>query len=414
MKMLADGYSAIGDFDDWKNGVNPIRNNPIARFIVAAAFTAPLLKLLNHRIFIVHNWGSTRIGKTAALKAALSVWGDPEVLMTNFNATRVGLERLAGFYNDLPLGIDERQVAGNKQPFIDSLIYLLGLGKGRTRGSKYGGIQNTSTWRCVILTTGEDPLISDNSLGGLKTRVLEVYGKPFNTENEAKKIHQLCAETYGHAGIMFLKEIISMENNENIKAIYQDIESNFSSIFEKNSGPHVSAVSLVSTADYFVSQWIFGIDEVNAMRQGLEMGMGILKKLDTTDSMDLVNKAWDFIKGWLVANSSKFKQDCIPPRYGYIDGLDRFCVIPSYLEKAFTEAGYSYRKTLMDFAERDYIETVTEGGKRRYSLVRRMPGSTTANRVVVLNVNKDEIEERGDNPERGKLIDGTVDDGLPF
>jgi putative DNA primase/helicase len=38
------------------------------------------------------------------------------------------LERLIAFYCDLPLGLDERQVVGDKQGFINSLIYLLGLG----------------------------------------------------------------------------------------------------------------------------------------------------------------------------------------------------------------------------------------------------------------------------------------------
>jgi len=70
-----------------------------------------LLRLTGHRIFFHRaTTGATHDqGKTAALKAALSVWGDPEGLMASFYATRVGLERLAGFFRDLPLGIDEKQ-----------------------------------------------------------------------------------------------------------------------------------------------------------------------------------------------------------------------------------------------------------------------------------------------------------------
>src|SRR5690606_36006305 len=108
---VVSGYSSSGDFAEWRKAVEPIRNgHPIARFMLSAAFAAPLLKLVNQRVFIIHAWGASRGGKTAAAKAALSVWGDPDTLITTFNATRVGLERTAAFYSDLPLVIDEKQV----------------------------------------------------------------------------------------------------------------------------------------------------------------------------------------------------------------------------------------------------------------------------------------------------------------
>ena len=39
--------------------------------------------------------GNSRDGKTSALKAGLSVWGNPDDLTLTFNATAVGIERLA-------------------------------------------------------------------------------------------------------------------------------------------------------------------------------------------------------------------------------------------------------------------------------------------------------------------------------
>jgi len=86
----------------------PLRNNFTFRFCLAASFAAPLLRLTCTRGFIVYLWGSSGVGKTACLWAALSVWGDPEKLIASFNGTRVGFERLATFFNDMPLGIDRR------------------------------------------------------------------------------------------------------------------------------------------------------------------------------------------------------------------------------------------------------------------------------------------------------------------
>ena len=45
--------------------------------------------------------------------------------MVNFNATQVGLERTAAFYCDLPLGIDERQLAGKNQEGLEKTIYMI-------------------------------------------------------------------------------------------------------------------------------------------------------------------------------------------------------------------------------------------------------------------------------------------------
>ena len=123
--------------------------------------------------------------------------------MASFYATKVGLERLAGFFRDLPLGIDERQVANSD--FTDNLIYMLSLGSSKVRGAKGGGLQSSQAWQTIILTTGEQPLSSTNSYSGVFTRTLELYGAPFDDEAIARKMHELIS--YGHAGPEFIRHI---------------------------------------------------------------------------------------------------------------------------------------------------------------------------------------------------------------
>ena len=122
LRGWAAAYHYSGTLEEWKALMQPHRERDKFRFILAASFTAPLLRILQQRIFFVYNWGGSKGGKTAALKAALSAWGDPERLMVNFNATQVALERMAGFYNDLPMGIDERQLAGQKQENLEKIV----------------------------------------------------------------------------------------------------------------------------------------------------------------------------------------------------------------------------------------------------------------------------------------------------
>ena len=140
---MAAAYCQNGTFEKWKANMAPHRQRNKFRFIMAASFAAPLLRITRQRIFFVYNWGGSKGGKTAALKAALSAWGDPERLMASFNATQVGLERMAAFYCDLPLGIDERQLAGTQQGALEKIVYMIASGTGKIRGSKSGGLQAT-------------------------------------------------------------------------------------------------------------------------------------------------------------------------------------------------------------------------------------------------------------------------------
>ena len=137
---FSESFAPCGSFAVWLAimGRHRVRNR--FRFLLAASFAAPLLRIARQRSYIVYNWCDTRGGKTAALKAASSVWGDPEGLAINFNATHVGLARTAGLFCDVPLCIDERQQAGDDQRALDRMIYLLSNGKGKTCGTKTGGL----------------------------------------------------------------------------------------------------------------------------------------------------------------------------------------------------------------------------------------------------------------------------------
>src|SRR5690606_16981099 len=132
--------------------------------------------------------------------------GDPAQLTASFYATRVGMERMAALYSDLPMLVDERQVVGDRQELVEGLVYLRGLGSSKIRGNKNGGLEAARTWQTIVLTTGEEPLSSDSSPTGVKTRALEWYGEPFEgDEAEARQIYGLTKSHHGHAGPLFIR-----------------------------------------------------------------------------------------------------------------------------------------------------------------------------------------------------------------
>jgi uncharacterized protein (DUF927 family) len=384
---VVSGYSSSGDFEEWIKAVQPVReNHPIARFMMSASFAAPLLKLVNQRVFVIHAWGASRGGKTAAAKAALSVWGDPDVLMANFNATKVGLERLAAFYSDLPLVIDEKQVVGDRQGFIESLVYMIGLGKGKTRGAKGGGIQAFSSWRTIAMTTGEEPLTTGSSRGGVSTRAIELYGLPISDESLAGRIHEQTKEHHGHAGVMFVRQMMETlaEDPEAFKTDFEVLKEELGKQAGDKSRSHLSAVATVILGDYYSSKWIFGIDEDESFAQAMSLAETILAQLEAAADMDDATRAREWIISWVEQHKSKFN-DGTNERFGWVQ-YGTVYMLPTAFQKCMTEGGFSERRILRDFAERGWIQTEEEGGKVRYKPKRNFGNGWV--RVVALRTEK--------------------------
>lgn len=63
---VANHYHPQGDLEEWVDIVKPIREYPVARFIMAAGFASPLLELIGQRVFIMHTWGPSRGGKNGS------------------------------------------------------------------------------------------------------------------------------------------------------------------------------------------------------------------------------------------------------------------------------------------------------------------------------------------------------------
>ena len=386
-KGMAAAYCRNGDMEHWIRTMAPHRERDKFRFILAASFAAPLLRILKQRIFFVYNWGGSKGGKTAALKAALSAWGDPDRLMVNFNATQVGLERTASFYCDLPLGIDERQLAGKNQDSLEKTIYMIASGTGKIRGSKGGGLQAIHQWRTVALATGEEPLSTETSQTGVSTRVLEIYGGPFDDEKQASLMHQEAPMNCGWAGPEFIEELIGIDERE-ICDKYEEMSKYVASISQGKSGSHVAGIAAVALADSMIDSWFFSgenrdqeeakcdqnegkSDQKSQKRnetlqirndsweRAKQMAASILQEQMNSDTGDVNENAVQFIVDWVLSNRLYFGEKAIGTCLGTTSESGNIVYIfPSTLNQALTKAGYSPRKTLKYMAERGLITSV--------------------------------------------------------
>lgn len=428
---MAAAYCQNGTMERWIEHMAPHRSREKFRFILAASFAAPLLRIVKQRIFFVYNWGGSKGGKTAALKAALSAWGDPERLMVNFNATQVGLERTAAFYCDLPLGIDERQLAGNNQGALEKIVYMIASGTGKIRGAKSGGIQTVHQWRTVALATGEEPLSTETSQTGVSTRVLEIYGGPFDNEQDAALMHQQAAMDCGWAGPAFIEHILQMDEREIVER-YEDMQRYIRETSQGKNGSHIAGIAAVALADSLIDEWFFGGNPRESVAEAKRMAASILINQVEANTTDVNENAVQFIVDWVLANRSYFGANAIGTCLGFTsESGNTAYIFPSMLNQALTKAGYSPRKTMKYMAEKDLIGTDTDRktGKKQYSIIKWF--GTRSARFVEFHIgklaeNKDAIDDADEISDSDLLetwrqesfggfreIEGT-DEELPF
>ena len=141
-----------GDIAEWTSLLDQAYNRPGAekyQFVIAAAFAAPLVPLLDFQNFrgipIVLS-GEGGSGKSSVCEAAATIYGDPKALMVNAGSeggsTLNSLFALASMYNGVPLLFDEITERESKD-FVP-LMYTLSNGICKSRMTANGQFAQTS------------------------------------------------------------------------------------------------------------------------------------------------------------------------------------------------------------------------------------------------------------------------------
>jgi len=296
-----------GTLEEWREIAQAVLNEPIARTILAASFAAPLAEILGVRTFILHVYGPSQGGKTAAMTVAASVWGKPKEQLMNFNATKVAIEKTAIERHNLPLIIDERQAVGDNQSFLDGLVYVIGEGQGRARGTRDGGVQQGGSWCTITITSGEDPLSGTQSRQGVATRALELYTEKVFADSEvASSMYKLENTAYGIAGPIFIDWVRG--HREDIANTFHGLQQKIGEEFPALSKNDCSYFGVLVLADIIQTHLFFdGTLPQNAedLRVPDYIKPLIVQRADSLRESDM-ERAFEFIKSEVAANFEKF------------------------------------------------------------------------------------------------------------
>lgn len=353
VRPIYDAVTEHGNFDAWKRKMTKLRENRYFRLQMAAAFAAPILAKLDIMSFILHYHGGTDTGKTVGMMCAMSVWGDPRPgkMWRTLNNTVNYIMQAAGTLCNIPVALDELQTIKSAMGY-DTLIMRLCAGADRGRMKSNGTLSEIKTWRTAFITTGEEPIVRDNSNGGSINRVIEVdcNDKRVIPEGEGRDIVSFISENYGHAGRAF---ITALSGYGGLKGLYTNY---FEALLSKANAPEkqASAMAALLAADTIAEMFIFKDKKIWQADDVADL-------LADRNSVDVTERAYDYVMDMVASNADNRFNCNIGESWGSIDADGTIMIIKSVLVKLLLDGGFDFNACKKKWALKGYIELNSQG-----------------------------------------------------
>jgi len=369
-EQLARGCELGGTMEGWLAAARELAQYPVAAMAIYASLASCLLEVVDANNFVVDWCYTTSSGKTTALRLAASVWGNPNeragaAFVHGWDENRVWIERAAAVLTGMPLILDDTKRAKTPR-MVAQTVYDVQSGRGRGRGS-LEGLRATSTWRTVLLSTGEDPITSFSEDGGTRARALPLWAQVFGQKDAAtgEFVQRLDLEVrthYGHAGPAFVRWLLSIRDQwgerwEGLRDAHRELRSRY---VDKAGGDAVKG----RLAEYMATLEIAALCAEEAF--GLELDCNEhfrrLWGLCTSEAAeaDRASVALAHVLSWAHSNKDTFhgRASRSPARgwSGKWEGKD-LLFFPSVLDEVLTAAGHNVTAMRRLWAERGWIES---------------------------------------------------------
>lgn len=356
-----------GDFSVWKEHCSVLRRNKVVRLAFAASFASCLIELVNALPFVLHIWsGESGTCKTVAIMAAMSIWGNPKMggLVKTMNTTKVNIMRTSAFLYSLPYAGDELQTMKDKWTTnFDQLIYQITEGIDRGRGRATGGVEETKTWRCSYLFTGEEPITKANSRAGSKNRVIEIEVEEKLLEDGNRTVGIL-TEHYGHAGRKLVDYLQGIEK----KALQEEYKAYFDAMCKLDTTEkQAMSMACILLADRILTEVVF-TDEIPLTVDDIKM------YLRSANEVDVAERSYQSVLNWIAKNPVRFQNPNDEESmnkgevWGRIDEDREHSEIPpvavinkDVLCDFLENGGYDYMVVSKKWAEKGYLVKNTQG-----------------------------------------------------
>lgn len=267
-------FMQAGSVDAWRDEIGILGvGNPTLALSLSVGFAGALLGLCHGESGGVHFVGDSSTGKSTALEAARSIWGD-EKSISSWKATANGMEGAASLRNDSLLCLDEISEASPRE--VGAIIYSLGNGVGKQRASRSGAARAPVRWRCMVLSTGERTIettmleAGERTKAGQSVRLLDVpvsrahgaWDELHGYENGqalSDHIKQAAKASYGVVGRAFVQRLTEEKRplSTLLETIKEELTPAEASSQERRAAARFAVIALAGqlAGEYGLTGW---------------------------------------------------------------------------------------------------------------------------------------------------------------
>ncbi|MCM1062636.1 MAG: DUF927 domain-containing protein [Eubacterium sp.] len=219
-----------GTLEKWEETVKKeVCGNTPLEFVLSLGFASPVLALLNRSYdlgsIVFHLTNLTSTGKTTAAMLAVSVFSNPllgEGTLISYNATQNYLLAALASCNGFTVAIDEVGTSDMDKSKFSKFLYSACSGKSKGRLNGDSTQKKSEHYSSFIISTAEYNLLTDNSEGGLKSRVFEIDDTLTCNSKNSVAIKETVKKNYAVAGEEFVCHFLK-KHYENYMTEYKEI-----------------------------------------------------------------------------------------------------------------------------------------------------------------------------------------------
>jgi hypothetical protein len=276
-------------------------------------------------------------------------------------------------------------------------MYELTEGTNRSRGTKTLDMQTVRKWSNCTITSGEQPITSSSSGGGVVNRIIDLPCNEMKLYPDPVELAGLLKECYGYLGKRFVEYLYDPEILEEAKqmraSVYADLVQARDDVPEKQA----QSASLIIAADYIATKYII-------KDRYMLLPADLLPFIADPEEVDAGRRAYEWSLNWISAQRMHFFNESTDfgevrtEVYGLINADNTVTIISSVFKKACNDAGFNPTAFKRWLKEHDL--SVTTNGRLDKSV--RVDGTITqcvvlktpeANYVPFVPVNTDDGDQ---------------------
>lgn len=159
-RSVATMFEPLGTLAKWTEAANfVIKDRAALQILVASAFAAPLIPFTGEQGLIMSAWSRiSGVGKTSALRAAQTVWGDVS-LMQQLTDTLNSVNDLIGKTPNMPSYWDEIQIGPGQGREAIMMLFQLTSGRDKRRLTSDITQRAPRNWSTILVTTSNASML---------------------------------------------------------------------------------------------------------------------------------------------------------------------------------------------------------------------------------------------------------------